>query len=365
MRSNRERKLLFHHDLSRDTSHNPGLYIKASSSPARRCRQAQRERCGRAPAGSVTRSAARCTDRRNCSSRRRGTTPRAAPEPECTAIGAPGGAAARCPPEAPAASGCGRERRARCGGCALPPDGPAASGSGRERPSSCATPARFAGEGALQPRSTAASAVGMLWSAGGVGRGAGTVPCAPGSAADFAAEVAVSSAVADRLARTGVLPPQASRPGGRGGSAAPAKVPAPPIPRAGSSADRAAGASPQPPSSVSLPKDRAGCSVDRAAGAGVQPPALVPCRRQRHSGLLLRAPLRWRSRPACRPCRRIRFRRLRCMRLWRLARACLPAPASAPAPRSPRVVALQAVLHQPLHQLPQRQVRVHVRQQCA
>ena len=82
-------------------------------------------------------------------------------------------------------------------------------------------------------------------------------------------------------------------------------------------------------------------------------------RRRRHTGLLLRAPLRQRSRPAGRP-----FLRLR---LPRLARACLPAPTSAPtsapARRPPRVVALQAVLHQPLHELPQRQVRVHVRQQ--
>ena len=186
---------------------------------------------------------------------------------------------ARCggcalPPDGPAASGCGRDRRARCGGCALSPDG--AAGAGRERPPSCATLARFAGEGALRPRSTAAGAVGMLWSAGGIGRGVGTVPCAPGSAAAFAAEVAVSGAVADRLALTGVPPPQASRPDGGAGSAAPAEVPAPPIPRAGSSADRAAGASPQPPSRVSLPKDRAGCSADSAAGAGVLPPALVP-----------------------------------------------------------------------------------------
>ena len=79
-------------------------------------------------------------------------------------------------------------------------------------------------------------------------------------------------------------------------------------------------------------------------------------RRRRHCGLLLRAPLRWRSRPARRPFLRLRLRRL--------DRACLPAPPSAPAPRSARVVALQAVLHQPLHELPHRQVRVHVRQQC-
>ena len=45
--------------------------------------------------------------------------------------------------------------------------------------------------------------------------------------------------------------------------------------------------------------------------------------RRRHSGLLLRFPLRRRSRPACRPLLRLRLRRL--------ARACLPAPASAPA----------------------------------
>ena len=169
-----------------------------------------------------------------------------------------------------------RDRRARWGGCALPPDGPAASDCGREWPSSCATRARFAGEGALRPRSTAASAVGMLWSAGGVDRGVGTVACGPRSAVDFPAEVAVSGAVAAGLALTGVLPPQASRPDGRAGSAATAGVPAPPIPRAGSSADHAAGASPLPPSSVSLPKDRAGSSADSAAGAGVLPPALVP-----------------------------------------------------------------------------------------
>ena len=169
-------------------------------------------------------------------------------------------------PDGPAASGCGRDRRARCGGCALPPYGSA--GAGRERPPSCATPARFAGEGALRPRSTAAVAVGMLWSAGGVGRGVGTVPCAPGSADDFGAEVAVSSAVAGRLARTRVLPPQVSRPDGGAGSAATAEVPAPPVSRAGCSADRAAGAGVQAP-----PIPRAGSS---AAGAGVLPPALVP-----------------------------------------------------------------------------------------
>ena len=78
--------------------------------------------------------------------------------------------------------------------------------------------------------------------------------------------------------------------------------------------------------------------------------------RRRHSGWLLRAPLRQRSRPARRHLLRLRLRRL--------VRACLPGPTSAPAPRTPRVVALQAVLHQPLHELPQRQVRVHVRQQC-
>ena len=89
----------------------------------------------------------------------------------------------------------------------------------------------------------------------------------------------------------------------------------------------------------------------RRRGAGTGARAL---QRRRHSGLLLRAPLRQRSRPARRPV----------LRLRRLARACLPAPTSAPAPRSPRVVALQAVLHQPLHEVPQRQVRVHVRQQC-
>ena len=63
--------------------------------------------------------------------------------------------------------------------------------------------------------------------------------------------------------------------------------------------------------------------------------------RRRHSGLLLRFPLRRRSPPARRPIRRLR---LRC-----LALACLTAPTSAPAPR---VVALQAVLDQPLHELP-------------
>ena len=66
--------------------------------------------------------------------------------------------------------------------------------------------------------------VGMLWSAGGVGRGVGTVACAHGSADDFGAEVAVSGAVADRLARTGVLPPQVSRPDDGAGSAATAEV---------------------------------------------------------------------------------------------------------------------------------------------
>ena len=160
-----------------------------------------------------------------------------------------------------------RDRRARWGGCALPPDGPAASGRGRERPSSCATRARFAGEGALRPRSTAAIAVGMLWSAGGVGRGVGTVACAPGSAADFAVEVVVSSAVAAGLALTAV-PPQVSRPDGGAGSA---EVPAPPIPRADSSAGSAATAEVRAP-----PILLAGSSADRAAGAGVLPPALVP-----------------------------------------------------------------------------------------
>ncbi len=126
----------------------------AGDSRARRCRQARRERCGRAPAGSATRSAARCADRRNCSSR-------------------------------------------RCG---------------RERPSRCASPARFAGEGPLRPRSPAARATCMPWSAGGVGRGVGTVAWDPRSGADFAADVAVPGAIAAGLALTGVLPEQVSQP---------------------------------------------------------------------------------------------------------------------------------------------------------
>ena len=275
------------------------------------------------------------------------------------------------PPEAPAASGCGRDRRARCGGCALPPDGPAASGC---RPR---TAIELRHPCPLRWRRSVATTIHRCQRGGHAlvcrrrrpwRRYGGVCPRIGRRLRRRSGSVERSrrSLGAHRGAAAAGLAPRRPR-----GQRCPAEVPAPPIPRAGSSADRAAGASPQPPSSVSLPKDRAGCSADRAAGAGVQPPALVPChRRQRHSGLLLRAPLRWRSRPACRPCRRIRFRRqrfrrLRCMRLWRLARACLPAPTSAPAPRSPRVVALQAVLHQPLHELPQRQVRVHVRQQCA
>ena len=127
-----------------------------------------------------------------------------------------------------------RDRRARWGGCALPPEGPAGAGRGRERPSTCAAPARFAGEGALRPRSAAASALGLLWSAGGVGRGVGAAAWDPRSATDFAAEVAVPGAAAAGLARTGVLPPQVSRPAGGADSAATAKVPAPPFPRADS-----------------------------------------------------------------------------------------------------------------------------------
>ena len=63
------------------------------------------------------------------------------------------------------------------------------------RPSSCTTPARFAGEAALQPRSATASAVGMLWSAGGVGRGVGAVAWAPQPADNFAAEVVACRAL--------------------------------------------------------------------------------------------------------------------------------------------------------------------------
>ena len=55
----------------------------------------------------------------------------------------------------------------------------------------------------LQPRSATASAVGMLWSAGGVGRGVGTVPWAPHAANNFAAEVAVPGAAGARGAATG------------------------------------------------------------------------------------------------------------------------------------------------------------------
>ena len=79
-----------------DAGSGGGLDSVGASSRAPHRRRARRERCDRAPAGSGTRSAVRCTDRRNCSSRRRGATPRAARRPECTAIGAPGGAAARC-----------------------------------------------------------------------------------------------------------------------------------------------------------------------------------------------------------------------------------------------------------------------------
>ena len=114
-------------------------------------------------------------------------------------------------------------------------DKPAAAACGREWPSNCAVPARFAGEGAWRPRSAVAVAVGMLWSAGGVGRGVDTAPRDPRSATNFAAEGALPDAPAVGLALTGVLPPQVSRPAGGTDSAATAEVPAPPIPRAGSS----------------------------------------------------------------------------------------------------------------------------------
>ena len=230
-----------------------GQHNVASSSVARRCRQARRERCGRTPAGSGTRSAVRCADRRNCSGHRRGATP----------------ALHWCRDVAGST---------RPGGCALPPDGPDAAGCGRERPSSCAAPARFAGEGALRPRSAAASAVGMLCSAGGVGRGGGTVAWDPRLATDFSAEAAVPGAPTAGLALTGALPPQVSRPDGGAGSAATAEVPAPPIPRAGSSAGSAAGAGVLSPAIV--PSGVGGtpgcCCAPRFAGE-VAPPAGPSC----------------------------------------------------------------------------------------
>ena len=84
----------------------------------------------------------------------------------------------------------------------------------------------------------------MLWSAGGGVRGVGTVAWDPRSATDFAAGAAVPGAVAAGLALAGVLPPQASRPDGGADSS---EVPAPPFPRAGFSADSAAGAGVLPP----------------------------------------------------------------------------------------------------------------------
>ena len=78
----------------------------------------------------------------------------------------------------------------------------------------------------------------MLWSAGGVG----TVARDPQPATNFAAEAAVPGAATGGLALTAELSPQVSRPDGGAGSAATAEVPAPPIPRAGSSADSAVGA---------------------------------------------------------------------------------------------------------------------------
>ena len=169
------------------------------------------------------------------------------------------------------------------GGCALPPDGPAAAGCARERPSSCATPVRFAapvrfaGEGALRPRSAAASAFGLLWSGDGVGRGVATVAWDPRSATDFAAEAAVPGAGGAGLPRTGVLPPQVSRPDGGAGSAATAGVPAPPFPRAGSSADSSAGAGVLPPALVpSGGVDSPGCSCASRFAGECAPPA-GPC----------------------------------------------------------------------------------------
>ena len=155
-----------------------------------------------------------------------------------------------------------RDRRAWWGACALPAAGPA--GADRERPSSCATLARFAGEDALQPRSATARAVGMLWSAGGVGRSVGTVALGPRSAADFAAA---------GLARTEVLPPQVSRPDGGADSAATAEVPAPPIPRAGSFADSAAGGGVLPRALVPSGGDTPGRSCAPRFAGEVAPPA--------------------------------------------------------------------------------------------
>ena len=213
-----------------DSGSGCGLRNTHGDSPARRCLRAQRERCGRAPAGSVSRSAARCADRHNCSSRRRGTTPRAAPVPECTGIDAPGGAAARCPqtgrlPLAAAANG----HRA------APP-----------------LPASLAKERCDHDPPLSARS-GMLWSAGGVG------PVAsvrwrgyPRSAADFAAECGRCRApVAAGLALTGVLPPQVLR-----------------------TAERARAALPNPRASSSAPTV---ARADFCAGSAAIAERIVPC----------------------------------------------------------------------------------------
>ena len=126
-------------------------------------------------------------------------------------------------------------------------------------------------EAALGSRSAAAVAGGLPWSAGGVCRGAGTVAWEPRSATDFPAEVAVPGSVAAGLARTGVSPEQVSRPDGGADSA---EVPALPIPRVGSSADRAAGAGVLP--SANVPSGGVGtpsCSCAPRFAGEVAPPA--------------------------------------------------------------------------------------------
>ncbi len=113
----------------------------------------------------------------------------------------------------------------------------------------------------------------MLWSAGGVG----TVAWDPQPATNFAAEAAVPGAATAGLALTGVLPPQVSRPDGGADSTATAEVPAPPFPRAGSSADRA-GAVVLPPALVPAGGDGTpGCSCTSRFAGEVPPPAGPSC----------------------------------------------------------------------------------------
>ena len=115
----------------------------------------------------------------------------------------------------------------------------------------------------------------MLWAAGGVGRGVVTVAWDPRSATDFGAEIAVPYA-APGLALTGVLPPQVSIPAGEAASAATAEVPAPPLPRAGSSAHSAADAGVLSPAIVPSGGGPPGCScASRFASEAASPAG--PC----------------------------------------------------------------------------------------